>query len=436
MTDNAAAHALAALKVAASPTHGPAALAQRVLVVEDHAFQRLALVRVIRSFGVPHVCEAADGAQALEILARHRGCIDAVVTDLDMPGVDGMALMRQIGTHAPDAGILVLSAGERDLLTAVEWLAREQLIHLVAVLEKPVSREALEAALRRPRLVRPRPPSVAAPAASLDDISAALAADQFEAFLQPKLRLIDGQMCGAEALARWRHPTLGWIAPTAFIEVIERSALIGDFSLAMLESVAWAIRWLADSGLPGRIALNASPAWLDQPDMAERLSQTMTRLGLPVERLTIEVTESVSSSNLTATLENLARLRMRGFLLSVDDFGTGFSSLQRLVSSPFSEIKLDRSFISGVLPDTPRWYVVESTIALANKLGLKTVAEGVETKIEHQMLRQAGCDCIQGYYVAKPMSRIDFCHWKDKFLLERDGQTGAYTPAPETLCAM
>ncbi len=383
-----------------------------VMVVEDHPFQRRVLVRMLESMGVAKIIQAEDGMQALDLLAESGGAVDLVVTDLDMPTMDGMALMRRIGEQAPEVGIVVLSSVERGLLAAVEWLAREQRIGLVAILEKPATAPALEAALRRPG--RPNGGKRSLPGFSFDEIAAGLAAGQFEAFIQPTLRFADGKLAGGEALARWRHPQHGLVSPASFIETIEASTLVEPFSLAILESTAWAVRWLDASGLPGRIAINASPTWLDQPAMAERLSQAVNRLDLPVERLTIEVTESVANSNLAAALENLARLRLRGFTLSVDDFGTGFSSLQRLVSSPFSELKLDRSFVSGIERGSPRWFVVESTIALAKKLGLETVAEGVETQAEWQLLKDVGCDSLQGYYVAKPMSRAEFMPWSQQ----------------------
>jgi EAL domain-containing protein (putative c-di-GMP-specific phosphodiesterase class I)/CheY-like chemotaxis protein len=382
-----------------------------VLVVEDHPFQRRLLARLLTALGVVRVIEAEDGAQALELLDAATEPIDLVITDLDMPNVDGMALMRQIGERAPQADIVVLSSVDRDLLSAVQWLAREQRIALLAVLEKPLTAPALRAALRRPacsaRLARPPP----LPVLSVGEIAAGIAAGQFESFLQPKVLLSNGRLAGGEALARWRHPTLGWVPPAAFIDTIEHSPLVEPFSLAIVESAAWAVRWLHESGLPGHIAINASPAWLDQPSMADRLSQAVSRLGLPVERVAIEVTESVANSNLAAALENLARLRLRGFTLSVDDFGTGFSSLGRLVSSPFRELKFDRSFITGIEPGTPRWMVVEAVIALAHKLGLQTVAEGIETQAEWQLLKNAGCEYAQGYFIAKPMARDDFLVW-------------------------
>lgn len=385
-------------------------LPRRVLVVEDHRFQRSLLCRVLGALGVEQILEAEDGAKALALLDAADTPIDLVITDLDMPTMDGMALMRQVGQRAPDTGIVVLSSVEPDLLSAVEWLAREQGIALLAALAKPLTAPALRAALGQRPQAR-RAPAPALPALSLDEIAAGIAGGQIEAFVQPKVRLADGELAGGEALARWRHPRLGYIPPAAFIPAIEQSPLVEPFSLAMLESAAWAVRWLQASGRPGRIAINASPAWLDSPSMAERLSQEVQRLGLPIDRLAIEITESVANTNLAAALENLARLRLRGFALSVDDFGTGFSSLGRLVSSPFSELKFDRSFITGIAPGTPRWMVVEAVIALAHQLGLQTVAEGIETQAEYQLLRDAGCECAQGYFIAKPMARDDFMEW-------------------------
>lgn len=381
-----------------------------VLVVEDHSLQRRVLVRAFEMLGVGRVVEAENGAQALILLEDKDALIDIVFTDLDMPTMDGLALMRQIGMRAPDVGVVVLSSVERNLLSAVEWLAREQGIKLLALIEKPASRKPLVDALRLyGSLPSDRAPAL--PSIPLDEIAAGLEAGQFEAFLQPQLDFANFKFAGAEALARWRHPQLGLVSPAGFIKAIEESELVEPFSLAILRSAAWAVKWLDASWLPGRIAVNVSPAWLDQPTMSERFIQAVAQLGFPVERLMIEVTESAANSNLAAALENLARLRMAGFKLSVDDFGTGFSSLQRLVSSPFSELKFDRTFVTELVLGTPRWLVVESTIALAKRLGLVTVAEGVETFEEWQVLKDAGCDICQGYFTAKPMSQGDFMLW-------------------------
>lgn len=382
-------------------------LPQVVMVVEDHPLQRRVLVRMLESLGVGTVVEAADGAQALAMLGAD-DLIAIVFTDLDMPTMDGLELMRKISENAPHVGVVVLSSVEPELLSAVEWLAREQNIDLLALIQKPATRQALEAALRHPT----RQLGISKlPEFSIRDIAAGFAAGQFEAFVQPKLAFADGKLTGGEALARWRHPERGIVMPAAFIPQIEASPLIEPFSLGILKSASWAVRWLETNFLPGRIAINASSAWLDQPTMAERLIEATRKLNLPVGRLTLEVTETVANGNLAVALENLARLRMAGFTLSVDDFGTGFSSLKRLVSSPFRELKLDRSFVANVEHGSVRWMVMESTIVLAKKLGLDTVAEGVETDTEWQQLKEAGCDSCQGYFTAKPMSEAVFMSW-------------------------
>lgn len=392
-------------------TTEPLNLAQlTVLVVEDHSLQRHVLVRTFELLGVGHVVEAENGAQALLLLGDPASRVDVVFTDLDMPTMDGLALMRQISLRAPGVGVVVLSSVERNLLSAVEWLAREQGIRLLALIEKPASRQSLVDALRC-HISAPPKRAATQSSFSLEEIAAGLQAGQFEAFMQPQLDFANFKFAGAEALARWRHPQLGVVSPAAFIQTVDASDLVEPFSLAILRSAAWAVKWLDALWLPGRIAINVSPAWLDQPAMAERFIQAVAQLSFPVERLTIEVTESVANSNLAAALENLARLRMAGFKLSVDDFGTGFSSLQRLMSSPFSELKLDRTFVTELQLGTPRWFVVESTITLAKRLGLATVAEGVETFEEWQVLKDAGCDSCQGYFTAKPMSQSDFMLW-------------------------
>lgn len=153
--------------------------------------------------------------------------------------MDGLALMRLISEQAPNAGVVVLSSGEREreLLAAVQWLAREQRINLVSVISKPASRKALESALHHPAR-RPKMAATPIPPLSYEEISVGSAASQFEAFVQPKVRFADGKLVGAEALARWRHPQRGWITPAAFIDRIEASPLIEPFSLAIPESVA------------------------------------------------------------------------------------------------------------------------------------------------------------------------------------------------------
>jgi EAL domain-containing protein (putative c-di-GMP-specific phosphodiesterase class I)/ActR/RegA family two-component response regulator len=385
-----------------------------VLVVEDQAFQRHALVRQIKSFQGWRVLEATDGNEALVLLERASRHVDAVITDLDMPNMDGIALIRRLGEVAPNTGVVLLSALDPSVLTTVEILARDQRLNLLGMLEKPADSKNLRAMLSRPMPPKSAPSVRPLPRFSLDDIEAALRSGQFEAFVQPQAVLANGEFAGCEALARWRHPEFGIVSPVAFVGVIESSGsapLIEAFTLNILESAAQAVFRLHAAALPGRVAINVPLVWLEQPDCAERLARAVARLGLPTQRFTVEVTESSAGSNAANALENLARLRMRGFGLSIDDFGTGFSSLERLMHVPFTELKLDRGFVMGLEPGSARWTVVESTVALAAKLRLVTIGEGVETVDEWNNLMALGCQLAQGYYFAKPMSISDFDIW-------------------------
>jgi EAL domain-containing protein (putative c-di-GMP-specific phosphodiesterase class I)/CheY-like chemotaxis protein len=385
-----------------------------ILVVEDQPFQRRTLVRQLRAVEGWQVLEATDGQQALVLLENMSERVDTIITDLDMPNMDGIALIRRLGEVVPDAGVVLLSALDRSVLTTVETLARDQRLNLVGILEKPADPAELQAMLSRPIPSRHAARAQSLPRFSLGEIESALRAGQFEAFVQPQASLTDGEFAGCEALARWRHPEFGIVPPVAFIGAIESSGsapLIEEFTLAILESAAPVASLMQAAVLPGRVAINVPLLWLDQPVTAERLAQAVARLGLPPERFTIEVTESSASTNAANALENLARLRMRGFGLSIDDFGTGFSSLERLMHAPFTELKLDRAFVLGLEPGSPRWAVVESTIALALKLRLVTIAEGVETLTEWNNLIALGCELVQGYYFAKPMSIPDFEIW-------------------------
>jgi EAL domain-containing protein (putative c-di-GMP-specific phosphodiesterase class I) len=385
-----------------------------ILVVEDQPFQRRMLVRQLNSFQGWQVLEATDGQEALLLLENAPQRVHAIVTDLDMPNMDGIALIRRLGEVVPDAGVVLLSALDRSVLRTVETLARDQRVNLVGILEKPADPAELQALLSRPMPSRNAGRTQSLPRFSLDEIKSALSAGQFEAFVQPQASLLRGEFAGCEALARWRHPEFGIVPPAAFIGAIESSEsapLIEAFTLAILESAASVASRLQAAAVPGRVAINVPFFWLDQPDTAERLAQAVARLSLPAERFTVEVTESSASTNAANALENLARLRMRGFGLSIDDFGTGFSSLERLTRIPFTELKLDRGFVTGLEPRSPRWAVVESTIALASKLRLATIAEGVETRTEWDNLIALGCELVQGYYFAKPMSIADFEIW-------------------------
>ena len=220
---------------------------------------------------------------------------------------------------------------------------------------------------------------------------------------QPKFELRGGRPAGAEALVRWQHPQRGMVPPMDFIPAVERSPLIRDFTLHVLDAaVAECATWDA-LGAPLPIAVNLSPRSLLDPQLPEQVEDTLRRHRLPSHRLILEITETVAVSDLEIVTFNLTRLRGMGIQLSLDDFGTGFSSISLLTRQAVDELKIDREFVSKMTPGSRAAHLVENLIKLAHGFDLTVVAEGVENEEQQQMLRAFGCDHAQGFYMARPM---------------------------------
>jgi EAL domain-containing protein (putative c-di-GMP-specific phosphodiesterase class I)/CheY-like chemotaxis protein len=386
------------------------------LVVEDDDFQRETLVDMLLSLGAESVRQAGDGKQALEILqAQSAPAIDIVLSDLEMPEMDGMEYFRHMGNFYTDISVIIMSALDPALITSVEKMARAYGIRLLGAIEKPVTRTRLQALIAQHGAAWPKREAISAsPSTSftLEEILDGLYKNQFEPFFQPKVDVVTGQVTGVEALARWMHPEHGVIAPHAFIETLERNGKIDDLTFVMLDKAASACRRLHECGHLLSIAVNISLMSLTDTTLASRITQVVRDAGVDPRCIILEVTETTAMTDVAHALENLARLRMRGFGLSIDDYGTGYSSMQQISRIAFSELKIDQSFVKGFAENEPLRIMVHSSIDLAHKLRIKCIAEGVETEREWNALKEIGCDLAQGYFIAKPMnleSLLDFC---------------------------
>lgn len=382
------------------------------LVVEDHDFQRRTVARMLRSLGAREVLEAGDGKQALTLL-QGTAQMDLVVCDLDMPGMDGMEFLRHLGQAHNTTPVIISSAQERALLLSVEKMARAYGVRLLGTIEKPMTLDGLEDLIAKYEPAKPAPARAAAAVAkfSLDQILHGLQQKQFEPFFQPKVELATGRTIGAEALARWRHPEHGPVGPYAFIALLEQSGKIDTLTLVMLEAAADACRAWREHGLELTVSVNLSLVSLTDTTLADRITQTVRSAGLDPRHMILEITETAAMTEVAPALENLARLRMRGFGLSVDDYGTGFSSLRQLTRVPFTEIKIDQGFVTGCATNPSSRTIVESSVDMARRLGIKSVAEGVETRSDWNLLKAAGCDVAQGYFIARPMAAQAFGEW-------------------------
>jgi EAL domain-containing protein (putative c-di-GMP-specific phosphodiesterase class I)/CheY-like chemotaxis protein len=381
-----------------------------VLVIDDHRFQRSMLARMLRSLGVARVLEAEDGAGALELVRAHREVLSLIITDVDMPEMDGLEFIRRLAQEAAHTAVAIHSALDRALLKSVELMAEEYGLHLIGVLEKPADeaglREILASAVRRGASPAQREPD-----ADEEQVTDALRRHEFEPWFQPKVRLRTGEVCGAEVLVRWCRVHAEPLPPDRFLTTVTKSGLMRSLTLGLAAQSAECLARVGARGREFTLSLNVCPTLLDDPEFADALARTMIGGGAIPQEVVLEITETAVSRNQAVALENLNRLRMRGFELSIDDFGTGFSSLAQLVRTPFSELKIDRSFVGSLSTDTAARTLVESIVVLARRLGVRTVAEGIETQEQLEILLDLDCDVGQGFLFAKPMPVGDWLAW-------------------------
>jgi EAL domain-containing protein (putative c-di-GMP-specific phosphodiesterase class I) len=237
----------------------------------------------------------------------------------------------------------------------------------------------------------------------LDDIGPALRNGQFVVHYQPKVHLASRRPAGVEALVRWQHPKFGLLPPNRFLPLIERSDNMGLLTIRVIEAaLAWFTDFGGDQAL--QLAINISAASLTDVDFADLLHEQCTRFKVDPARVVLELTETTAPQRTAELLDILTRVRLKGFKLSIDDFGTGYSSLVQLAQLPFSEIKIDQSFVAGLHSSHEAHKIVATTIRLGKQLQLTTVAEGVETEEQASTLAELECDQAQGYLFARPMN--------------------------------
>jgi diguanylate cyclase (GGDEF)-like protein len=243
------------------------------------------------------------------------------------------------------------------------------------------------------------------------DLRVALENDEMELFYQPKIDTKSGKVTAAEALLRWKHPKRGLVPPDVFIPLAERFGLIGALGNWVIEEACRQARLWREHGLRMRLAINLSAHQLRQPDIVQRMEEALERHRIHPSLLTCEITESVAMEDTKATQATFLRLGTAGIHLSIDDFGTGYSSLSYLRRLPAEELKIDRTFVMDIENSADARAVVDAVIRLAHALGLRVVAEGVENPRQHEILSAMGCDEMQGYLFAKPMSARALLLW-------------------------
>ncbi|MDP2205892.1 MAG: EAL domain-containing response regulator [Alphaproteobacteria bacterium] len=397
------------------------------LIVDDDDFLRMATKAILRNFTDTPILEAANGQQALDVLqAQASSPVDVVFCDLSMPGMDGLEFLRHLGEHKTDVSVVIVSGHDDALMAAVEKMAQAYGIFLLGTVQKPLSRERVADLVTRQKEKKPRSRlsvASAAPEFSLNEILHGLRQQEFVPYFQPQVDFRTGRITGAEALARWLHPERGVIAPYAFIDTLEKSGQIDVLTFCILAQAAAAACRLRQGGQEIGVSVNLSLVSLGVPQLAERILETVRAAGAEPQQIALEITETAAMTDLGHSLENLARLRMQGFVLSIDDYGTGFSNIQQITRIAFQELKIDQTFVKASAADQGQRIIVRSSIDMAHQLKMTCVAEGVETRQNWDDLKDMGCDTAQGYFIAKPMAA-------EAFHVFCDAHTQGWSPSP------
>lgn len=388
-------------------------LALRVLVLEDHAFQRAVAVKMLEQLGCAAVYDAIDGAQALALLDKV-GPVDIALCDLQMEGMDGVEFIQRVGASGQVGSIIISSSLPADLRRAVRQIVSLLGLEFLGDIEKPLHVEALEALLKKQLDARPIaacPPPVEPEGVTESHVLQGLAEQQLQAYYQPKVDLLSGAVCGVEVLARWVHPTRGILSPAVFMPTLERCGLLDDWLYVKMNQALALHTQARRQGSVLNIAFNLHARQLANRELTGIIKQLLQRHGVAGSNVTFEVTESGLLEATNNSLETLVRLRMMGCRLSIDDFGAGFSSMQRLCQLPFNEIKLDAEFVRNLKLEPRCQAVISSTLAMGQTLGMSVVIEGIETAEQQRELVALGCTQGQGYWLARPMSGADLLRW-------------------------
>lgn len=395
-----------------------------LLLVDDDPFMLGMQSRMLRSMGYTMIGTAASADAALLLLGQGQGprqvAVDVVICDLNMPDIDGLEFLRRLGDSDFRGNVVLLSGEGPRIIHAVRKLLTGLPLSILGALEKPAGRAALRMLLDRWQPMRPAAEAVPAkPGYTAADLHAAQQAGQWVLHYQPKIDLHSGALTGTEALVRWNHPQHGLVYPDQFIGLAEDCGAIGGLTDWVLQTALTQLAAWHDDGLPIHMAVNVSMENLRSPDFARKVGAVVHHSRLSPQDLVLEVTESRVMAVAPAPLETLVRLRMQRFGLSIDDFGTGHSSLAQLRDVPFTELKVDRGFVHGARHNPLIRPMLEGSIGMAQRLGLKAVAEGVETEDDWALLREIGCDLAQGYFIGRPMPGESLHAWLADWQLRR-----------------
>ncbi|RUO38971.1 hypothetical protein CWE22_11130 [Pseudidiomarina aestuarii] len=420
----------------------------RILIVDDDKAISESLQSLLEShdYQVQTLASTVDFSATLDSFKP-----DLLVLDLMLPGADGVTVLAQLHEDAPNCRLILVSGASDRVLATAASAAQERGIQVLGALTKPFRMaqllELIHADPIRSKIEAPTFDSaMRLPESS--EILRAMQEHELTFALQPRISASSKVVTGFEVLARWEHPVLGKIAPDYFIQLAEEHGYIGQLTQYIFEqALAWFVEFRKDSNklIPGlvdlndlQLSMNLSALLLDDAEFPEYMQQLCERYSVKPASIILEITETSAMTERSVGLEVITRLRLYGFHLSIDDFGTGYSSMLQLVRLPFTEIKIDKSFVMSVGDMSESREVVRSIIDLAHSLEMVAVAEGVEDESAVEFLGRCGCDEYQGFHFGRPMPPAEVLPWLRDYYQHYESerlalvsQSSAYGSQPE-----
>jgi len=381
-----------------------------VLIVEDHPFQHQYLLNLFHDLGNIHVEAARDGKEAFDWLQKQH--FDLVLTDLLMPGMDGVQLIQRLSALPGKPALAIMSAASRRMIVSASLVAQSMGVDVIGQLSKPVNPAAVRTLMcNLDKLIKSdKSPANVPLTLTRETLHEAMQSGALQAWFQPKKSLHDGLIVAAEALARWEHPELGLLMPADFLPSLVRLGLEKELLLLFIkQTIAAQANW-ARQGYDIPVSINLPTHLLDDDDLADELHDYVRTQGGITAKLGFELMECSTTQDISKYYAGACRLRMKGFGLAQDDFGQGFSSYFNLVSTPFTELKIDRALVHGCVENENLASALASIVALGRQLGLEVVAEGVESQEELALLRKLNCDRVQGFLISRAVSSGRFGH--------------------------
>lgn len=384
----------------------------RVLLLEDHPAHRVLAVEQLRALKCTNVFVAQDGFSALRLLET-QGAVDIIICDLTMEGMDGLEFLRHVSQSKMAQGIILFSQISAVLRRAVKLMLAPSDLKVLGDLGKPMKLDLLEKLLNshvRENRNSPNPRSLTRPDPTLQMIVEGLRRGEFKPYYQPKFYLNTSKPCGAEVLAHWTHPRLGVISPEKFLPLMKQYGLLEMLFDQIFDQGVELQAYFWVHGYRLSLSYNLDMQQLSSLTLTDRIKNVLFRHALPAPMITLEILETGIIQIESNSIENMIRLRMMGCCLAIDDFGIGYSSLQRLCDFPFNQIKLDKHFIRDLNQAECRT-AISSTLMIASALDMTMVVEGIESDEQRSQLVGLGATLGQGFWFAKPMGRAEMIQW-------------------------